>query len=70
VKINIIGFDISRNLTKIETRAFRDIDAVNKYDKSFNIDLCREVKSYNSFYARLKASLIYNVVNIKNNIFT
>jgi hypothetical protein len=69
VKINIIGFDISRNLIRVETRAFRGANAVNKYDKDFNIDFCRGVESRGLFYTRLKASLIYNVVNIENNIF-
>jgi hypothetical protein len=70
MKINIIGFDASRNLTKVETRAFRDADAVNKYGKGFNINLCRGAEPRGLFYARLKASLICNVVNIENNIFT
>jgi hypothetical protein len=69
MKINIIGFDASRNLTKIETRASRGTNAVNKYNKSFNINLYRRVKLRGLFYIRLKTSLIYNVVNIKNNIF-
>jgi hypothetical protein len=51
-------------------RASRSINAVNKYDKDFNIDFYRGVESRDLFYTRLKASLIYNVVNIENNIFT
>jgi hypothetical protein len=68
VKINIIGFDISRDLIRVETRAFRGTDAVNKYSKDSNIDLYWGVESRGPFYIRLKASLIYNVVNIENNI--
>jgi hypothetical protein len=48
----------------------RDINAVNKYNKDFNINFYREIKFRDLFYTRLKISLIYNVVNIKNNIFT
>jgi hypothetical protein len=70
VKINIIGFDAFRNLTKVETHASRDADVVNKYGKGFNINLCRGAEPRDLFYTRLKASLIYNVVNIENNIFT
>jgi hypothetical protein len=70
VKINIIGFDISRDLIRIETRASRGINAVNKYGKGSNIDFYRGVESRGLFYTRLKASLIYNVVNIENNIST
>jgi hypothetical protein len=68
VKINIIGFDISRNLIKVETRASRGTNAVNKYDKGSNIDFYRGAESRGLFYTRLKASLIYDVVNIENNI--
>jgi hypothetical protein len=70
MKINIIGFDISRNLIKIETRASRGINAVDEYGKGSNINLYRGAESRGPFYTRLKTSLIYNVVNIKNNIFT
>jgi hypothetical protein len=40
VEIDIIGFDASRDLTRVETRASRGVNAVNKYGKGFNIDLC------------------------------
>jgi hypothetical protein len=70
VKINIIGFDASRNLTRVETRASRDADAVNEYDKGSSINLCRGAEPRGLFYARLKASLICDVVNIENNIST
>jgi hypothetical protein len=70
VKIDIIGFDVSRNLTRVETRASRGTDAVNKYGKGSNIDLYRGTEPRGPFYARLKASLVCNVVNIENNIST
>jgi hypothetical protein len=70
VEINIIGFDASRNLTRVETRASRGADAVNKYGKGSNIDLCRGAEPRSPFCARLKASLVYDVVDIKNNIST
>jgi hypothetical protein len=70
VKIDIIGFDTSRNLTRVETRASRGADAVNKYGKDFNINLYRGAEPYNLFYTRLKASLVCDVVNIENNIST
>jgi hypothetical protein len=70
VEINIIGFDASRNLTRVETRASRGADAVNKYDKGFSINLYRGAEPRGPFYTRLKASLICNVVNIENNIST
>jgi hypothetical protein len=70
VEIDIIGFDASRNLTRVETRAFRGADAVNKYGKGFNIDLYRGAEPRDSFCIRLKASLVCDVVNIENNIFT
>jgi hypothetical protein len=70
VKINIIDFDASRDLTKVETRASRGTDAVNEYDKGFSINLYRGAEPRSPFYARLKAGLICNVVDIKNNIFT
>jgi hypothetical protein len=70
VKINIIGFDTFRDLTKVETRASRGVNAVNKYGKGFSIDLYRKTEPRGSFCTRLKASLICDVVNMKNNIFT
>jgi hypothetical protein len=70
MEINIIGFNASRNLTRVETRAFRGADAVNEYGKGFNINLCRGAEPRGPFCTRLKASLIYNVVDIKNNIST
>jgi hypothetical protein len=70
VKINIIGFDASRDLTRVETRAFRGADAVNKYGKGFSINLCRGAEPRNLFCTRLKASLVCDVVNIENNIST
>jgi hypothetical protein len=70
VKIDIIGFNASRNLTRVETRASRGADAVNKYGKGFNMDLCRGAEPRGPFYARLKASLVCDVVDIKNNIST
>jgi hypothetical protein len=70
VEINIIGFDTSRNLTRVETRVSRGANAVNKYGKGFNIDLCRGAEPRGLFYTRLKASLVCDVVNIENNIFT
>jgi hypothetical protein len=69
MEINVIGFNSFRDLAKVETRASRGINAVNKYSKGSNIDLYRGVESRGLFYARLKASLIYNVVNMENNIF-
>jgi hypothetical protein len=68
VKIDIIGFDASRNLTRVETRASRDTDAVNKYGKGSSMDLCRGAEPRGPFYTRLKASLVCNVVNMENNI--
>jgi hypothetical protein len=70
VEIDIIGFDTFRDLTKVETRASRDADAVNKYGKGFSIDLYRGAEPRGLFYARLKASLVYDVVDIENNIST
>jgi hypothetical protein len=70
VKIDIIGFDTSRDLTRVETRASRDADAVNKYGKDFSINLYRGAEPRGLFCARLKASLICDVVDIENNIFT
>jgi hypothetical protein len=70
VKINIIGFDAFRDLTRVETRASRGTDAVNKYGKGSNIDLCRGAEPRGLFCARLKASLICDVVNMENNIST
>jgi hypothetical protein len=70
VEINIIGFDTSRDLTRVETRASRGADAVNKYSKGSNINLYRGAKPRSPFYTRLKTSLIYDVVNIENNIST
>jgi hypothetical protein len=70
MEINIIGFDTSRDLTRVETRASRGADAVNEYGKGFSINLCRGAEPRGPFYARLKASLVYDVVNIENNIST
>jgi hypothetical protein len=70
IKINVIGFYNSRNLVRVKTRASRGTNAINKYNKGFNIDFYREVESRGLFYIRLKASLIYNVVNMENNIST
>jgi hypothetical protein len=70
MEINVIGFYSSRNLARVETRASRGTNTVNKYNKGSNIDLYRGAESRGLFYIRLKASLIYNVVNIKNNIST
>jgi hypothetical protein len=70
VKINIIGFDASRDLTRVKTRASRGVNAVNKYGKGSSIDLCRGAEPRGLFCTRLKASLVCNVVNMENNIFT
>jgi hypothetical protein len=70
MEINVIGFYGSRNLVRVETRASRGINAVNEYNKGSNMNLYRGVESRGLFYIRLKASLIYNVVNIENNIST
>jgi hypothetical protein len=70
MKIDIIGFDASRDLTRVETRVSRGTNAVNKYGKGFSINLCRGAEPRGLFCTRLKASLICNVVDIENNIFT
>jgi hypothetical protein len=70
VEINIIGFDASRDLTRVETRASRGADAVNEYGKGSSINLYRGAEPRGLFCARLKASLICDVVNMENNIST
>jgi hypothetical protein len=70
VKINIIGFDASRDLTRIETRASRGANAVNEYGKDSSINLCRGAKPRGLFCTRLKISLVYDVVDMENNIST
>jgi hypothetical protein len=70
MKIDIIGFDAFRDLIRVETRASRGADVVNEYGKGFSIDLYRGAEPRGLFCIRLKASLVCDVVNIKNNIFT
>jgi hypothetical protein len=70
MEINIIGFDASRNLTRVKTRASRGADAVNEYGKGSNMDLCRGAEPRGPFCIRLKASLVCDVVDMKNNIST
>jgi hypothetical protein len=70
VEIDIIGFDASRDLTRVETRASRGTDAVNEYGKGSSMDLCRKAEPRGLFCARLKASLVCDVVDMENNIST
>ena len=70
MEIDIIGFDAFRDLTRVETRASRGADAVNKYGKDSSIDFCRGAEPRGPFCARLKASLVCDVVDMENNIST
>jgi hypothetical protein len=68
MEIDVIGFYSFRDLARVETRASRGTDAVDKYNKGSNMDLYRGAEPRSLFYTRLKASLICNVVDMENDI--
>jgi hypothetical protein len=70
MEIDVIGFNDSRDLARVETRASRGADAVNKYSKGSSMDLCRGAEPRGLFYTRLKASLVCDVVDMENDIST